>query len=220
MKKMFLFFFGFLLVISIFVTSASERSDYSRSTSNTNNNSSDKENGNKIQNELSISTQNYEEDSQIKIRTQLRQGTYLNEEGKEVEIQTGNKTRLKVKNIEANSSLNITPEEIGNKTRLRAQLSNGRNAEIKVMPDTASETALARLRIKYCNESNNCSIELKEVGNQNQTKVAYEIRAEKEVKVLGIFRARMKVQSQIDAENGEVVKEKKPWWAFLSVDNQ
>ena len=31
------------------------------------------------------------------------------------------------------------------------------------MPNTASETALNRLKLKNCNEENNCNIELKEV---------------------------------------------------------
>jgi len=33
---------------------------------------------------------------------------------------------------------------------------------IKIMPDVASEAALSRLRLRVCNETNNCTIELKD----------------------------------------------------------
>jgi hypothetical protein len=96
------------------------------------------------------------------------------------------------------------------------ELSNGINAYVKVMPEVASETALERLRLKVCNESNNCTIELKEVGYGNQTKLAYELKAQKESKVFFMFKKKMQVEAQVDAESGEVIREHKPWWAFLA----
>jgi len=114
--------------------------------------------------------------------------------------------------------LNMTQETIQNRTRFNVQLSNGRNAEIKIMPSTASETALARLRLKVCNESNNCTIQLKEVGSGNETRAAYEVQLERHSRILGIFAKKMQVQTQVDAENGEVVQTKKPWWAFLATE--
>jgi len=75
---------------------------------------------------------------------------------------------------------------------------------------------LNRLRLKVCSQENNCSIELKEVGSGDGAKLAYELRAEKQVKVFGLFKARMQERAQVDAENGEVVQVKKPWWSFLA----
>jgi hypothetical protein len=92
--------------------------------------------------------------------------------------------------------------------------------EVKIMPDTASERALERLRLNVCSEENNCSIELKEVGNGNQTKAAYEVKVEKQARVLGLFKTKMQVQAQVDAENGEVIQTKKPWWAFLASESE
>lgn len=86
-------------------------------------------------------------------------------------------------------------------------LSNGRKAEIKIMPETASERAIERLG------QLNFSVVLKEVGN-NQT--AYELTAEKEGKMLGVFKIKGNVSVEVDAETGEVLKMKKPWWAFLA----
>lgn len=106
----------------------------------------------------------------------------------------------------------------GENGKLKAMLSNGRNAEIKVMPSTASERALERLRLKVCNES--CSIELKEVGEGNNSKIAYEFKAEKRAKVFGIFGTNMEVETQIDAETGEVIKTRRPWWSFISSEEE
>ena len=75
------------------------------------------------------------------------------------------------------------------------------------MPETASERAVERLG------ELNFTVELKEVG-ANRT--AYEIRGEKQGKFLGLFKIRANVSVEVDAENGEVVKTKKPWWAFLA----
>ena len=85
-------------------------------------------------------------------------------------------------------------------------LSNGRNAEIKIMPETASERAVERLG------ELNFTIQLKEVGND---KVAYELTGNKEGRFLGIFKIIARVQAQIDAETGDV-KIIKPWLAFLA----
>jgi hypothetical protein len=150
-------------------------------------------------------------------REQIRDGNY-SIDGKELRIEKRDemRTRLEAKNISAETKLEL---QEGNSTlgkSLRAILSNGKFADIKIMPDVASETALQRLRIRNCNESNNCSIELKEVGQGNMTRAAYEVRVEKQSKILGLFRAQMQVQSQIDAENGNVIAEKKPWWSFLA----
>ena len=100
--------------------------------------------------------------------------------------------------------------------KLKATMSNGQNAEIKIMPDTASERAIERLQIKSKNQ--NFSIELKEVGTGNQTRMAYEVQTRKEARVFGIFKTEMDVEAQVDAETGEVIKSKKPWWAFIAAE--
>ena len=152
------------------------------------------------------------------IGAKIRAGDYVGEGGQQMMIQqqSNNKIQLKVNGISANCGLNLTQKQIQNKTKLETKLSNGRNAEIKVMPDIASETALARLRLRVCSEENECQIELKEVGQGNQTKAAYEVRIQKQAKFLGMFQTRMNVQAQVDAETGEIIRTKKPWWAFLA----
>ncbi|MEM3405712.1 MAG: hypothetical protein QW117_01925 [Candidatus Pacearchaeota archaeon] len=145
-------------------------------------------------------------------------------EGKKVQIlekeQDRTRLRIRVGNISAEcvNECNITQEQDKeqNRTRLRVMLSNGKNAEIKIMPDVASEVALERLRLKVCSEDNNCSIVLKEVGKGNETKLAYEMQMERHVRILGLFKTKSKVKAQVDAENGKIIEVKKPWWSFLS----
>ena len=116
--------------------------------------------------------------------------------------------------------MEMTQEQILAKTKLKVKLSNGINSEVKIMPDTASEKALERLKIKVCSEENNCTIELKEVGQGEQVRAAYEVQVQKQAKFLGLFKTKMQVQAQIDAENGEVIRIKKPWWAFLASESE
>jgi inner membrane protein involved in colicin E2 resistance len=103
-----------------------------------------------------------------------------------------------------------------NGENIQVDLSNGEKANVKVMPITASETAIQKLSLKNCVAEEGCSIELKEVGKGNNIKAMYELKNEEKVKVLGIFKANKKVSAQIDPETGEVVATKKPWWSFLA----
>jgi hypothetical protein len=118
-------------------------------------------------------------------------------------------------NVSVRTKLNLTKVE-NNGSRLEVKLSNGRNAEIKIMPVRASEIALAILKLKFCNETNNCTIELKEVGNRT----VYNLHAQKNVKVFGLFRAKMNVETNVDAENGKVISEIKPWWGKFAREAQ
>ncbi len=119
-------------------------------------------------------------------------------------------------NINAKTGLNLTSDDINGSlgSMLRARLSNGRFADIKVLPDTASAVALARMQAK-CKERN-CTVELKEVGIGNKTRAAYVIETEKGSRFLFVFKHKMKVAAEVDAETGEITKIRKPWWAFLA----
>lgn len=156
------------------------------------------------------------------------------EEGKEVRLQIMEQNReqarevrleriqsrvqLKTGNYSVNCSSECEFNESEEGFRIIEKLSNGRNAEIKIMPDTASERALERLRLKVCNEDNNCTIQLKEVSNKGgeNASLVYELNRERKAKVFGFINSKMDVGAEVDAETGEVVKVRKPWWAFLA----
>lgn len=130
--------------------------------------------------------------------------------------------RLRIRDITVRTILNLS-EEDDNLTMgriLRAQLSNGKFALVKIMPDTASEKALQRLRIRACNETNNCAIQLREVGEGNQTRAVYEMNAEKRFRLLGLFERKAGVRTQIDSETGNAILERKPWWAFIASERE
>lgn len=91
-------------------------------------------------------------------------------------------------------------------------LSNGRKAEIKIMPETASRKAIERLGELGFN------ITLKEIGTGNNSRAAYHLEGKKEVKILGFIRAEEKIEMDIDAETGETLSIKRPWWSFLAAD--
>jgi len=156
------------------------------------------------------------------IKAQITSKNYTNNAGQKIQIQkqSENQIQLKVKNVTANTSLNITANETRNRTRFHVRLSNGRNAEIKIMPDTASKKALERLRLKVCNESNNCTLQLKEIRQKNQTRIAYEMQVEQQARIFGIFKTKMQVQAQVDAEDGEIIQIKRPWWSFLATKSE
>lgn len=154
--------------------------------------------------------------------SKIKSGEYTGEKGQQIRIQEkeNNRVQLRAGNYSADCDCNMTQEKIQNKTRFHVALSNGKNAEIKVMPDTASETALNRLRLKVCSEENNCTIELKEVGKGEDVQLAYELKVQKQSKVFGLFKTQMQVQAQVNSENGEVINVDKPWWAFLASESE
>ncbi len=136
-------------------------------------------------------------------------------EGKNIIIninESGKKEIIKGK-IKARTDVNLTIER--NETLgeiLKAILSNGRFANIRIMPDIATLAALERLKAK-CKE-NICKVELKEVGGEKK-KLIYELETEKDGRLLFIFKMKMKVRAEIDPETGEVIKVIKPWWRIL-----
>ena len=123
---------------------------------------------------------------------------------------SGNIITITVDGKEADTNLTIESEaDDNNKTKIKAVLSDKTKKEIKIMPDTASETAIAKLgELGF-------TIELKEVGKGENTQVVYELKGNKQGKFLGIFKIIAKVQAQVDAEDGKV-KVIKPWWSFLA----
>ena len=150
--------------------------------------------------------------------TSVKSVNFTTGSGKSLQLQekSANNYQLKAGNSIAETRLEL----VQNKSQLRVKLSNGKNAELKILPDVASKTAMTQLKMKVCSAEQNCTIELKEVGSGNTSKVAYEVQAQKQAKILGLFKTKMQVQAQIDAETGEVINFKKPWWAFLASESQ
>jgi hypothetical protein len=120
---------------------------------------------------------------------------------------------IQTKGVNATTSVVITRNESG----VFANIS-GEERQIKYMPDEASEKALKRLKMKACNSDVNCSIDLKEFGQEGKDmkKPFYDLRAKRESRLFGLFKKKMQVRAQVDAETGELIMIKKPWWAFMA----
>lgn len=149
---------------------------------------------------------------------ELKAGEYNGSLGQLLRVRelAQNLRELRVNNVSAITDLNITAEtDADGKTRFRTRLRNNTEMEIKIMPDSAAERALERLRLKVCSEENNCTIQLKDVGN-GEERIRYEVQIERHSRILGIFQKKMQVQAQVNAENGEVINVGKPWWAFIA----
>jgi len=141
------------------------------------------------------------------------------EDGKTMTIEAGRSGNIITITVEkngnrseCNTSLEMEQERDRekNETRLYTYLSNGRKAEVKIMPDAASEKAIERLG------ELNFTVELKEIGKGEEVQLAYELKAGKEGKILGLFRKQAQLGIEVSAENGEVIRVRRPWWAFLA----
>lgn len=114
----------------------------------------------------------------------------------------------------AKTGLDLSAEVVYDKVVLRGHLSNGKWALVKYLPDEVSEKALEKMNAK-CDDTG-CIVELKEVGKKDNSKLTYEVTASKDSKLFGLFKKKMTVTAQVDAESGDVVSVDKPWWAFLA----
>jgi len=84
--------------------------------------------------------------------------------------------------------------------------------EIKILPAAATTRAVEALSAT----PEEIKIELKEsaISTAVATPV-YEAVKVREVKILGLFRAKLAERVEIDAETGEASAVKRPWWRFL-----
>lgn len=152
-------------------------------------------------------------------KEELKAGEYNGSLGQLLQVRelAQNLRELRVNGVTAETELNITAEtDEKGETNFTVKLNNGRKAQIKIMPDTAAEIALERLRLKVCSTENNCTIQLKDVGNGSKEDISYELQIERHSRILGIFQKKMQVSTEVDAETGEVSNVKKPWWAFIA----
>jgi len=141
--------------------------------------------------------------------------TCWTEDGKIINITAGDSGKvitIIIDKIEVNTTLELETSTENNKTKLILNLPDGRNITLKVLPDRAVE------RVKEKLGEMNYTIELKEVTitKGNETRVVYYIVGEKHGRFLGLFKIRGKIITDVDAETGDVILIKKPWWGFLA----
>ncbi|MDD3263846.1 MAG: hypothetical protein PHT94_03040 [Candidatus Nanoarchaeia archaeon] len=127
-----------------------------------------------------------------------------------------NRNQLRMNNFSLETDLDVELEESMGETKVMLQLNNGRKAEIKIMPQTASQVALNRLKINAERFNQSMEIILKEVGNGNESRAVYNMKLDQEAKLFGFIKTKMNVEVDVDAQSSEIVSVKNPWWAFLA----
>ena len=84
---------------------------------------------------------------------------------------------------------------------------NNETKRLRLMPDQIKDKIKEKIKSKIHNES----IELDEDGN-------YQVQAQKDAKLFGLFKIKEKVKWEYNSETGELTKTKTSWWGFLAKD--
>lgn len=133
---------------------------------------------------------------------------------KENEIKIVDRQILISNSFKAGSKLNLSVKEEANRSKIGTYLSNGAFVEVKYLPDQASVIALKKVNKKL--EGLQSEIELKEVIIEEKSRLIYEVNANKNISILGLFKGNLKVNAYVDAETGEIIKLEQPWWIALT----
>lgn len=165
------------------------------------------ENGRKVKIEKKVEI----DGNKVKIKiVKIVVDEFGNEKKIEIEIERENGRRTVRVDGEDELETELEIEQGENDSELRAVLSNGERARLRLLPDEARERILERL--KALNIEN---MTLEEITDRNVPKVVYNIKTNKQGKFLGVFKLAMKVEGRVDPETGEILDINKPWWAIL-----
>lgn len=127
----------------------------------------------------------------------------LDDGGREMTIysKSGN-IIVQVKNINATTQVTLYHY---NKTTYG--IFKGNKTKEIILPDKVKEKVREKIKTRIENQD----ITLDENG-------FYQVQGQKRARFFFLFSVREKVKLQLDAENGEVVKIRNPWWGFLAKD--
>jgi hypothetical protein len=126
---------------------------------------------------------------------------------REMTIQAGNSgnTIVQVKGIQAQTKVQLykTDEKLygvftGNQTRRI------------LSPEQVEEKVREKLQLRNCSCEN---MTLNEDGT-------YEVQAQKQSRLFGIFKVREKLRLKYNAGNGDLIRDQTSWWGFLAADEK
>ena len=102
--------------------------------------------------------------------------------------------------------MNVLEETVNIPTPSITDASNTQTEGDKLRDDKVSDKDAVRI------ESN----ENERVEANMEEKSIYKVTDKKEVKLFGIFKKKMTIESEVNGATGEVLKVKKPWWSFIA----
>lgn len=130
-------------------------------------------------------------------------------------IDEGRALRVEFRGELLNFSNRFNGSFIGQRFKMR----NGEDFEINVDPSEVMDRAMSRVKLRMCDESNDCSMNLREFIRDKISRVAYSVNAQQPGKLFGFIKTNMNVQVDVDAGNGDVINVKTPWWSFMFSGN-
>ena len=156
-------------------------------------------------NKTRLTNENGEDIKQISVSVNSSKGqTTLNIERVQSQLQ------FSEENNGVNVTLQNSMELILQNGKVYANMTlNGTGKEITVMPSQA---------ISAVNATNQSVWNMTLISENNEFK--YEIQEEKMVRLFGLFSVNMSVSSRVNAETGSVEAVNKPWWSFLTVEEE
>jgi len=123
---------------------------------------------------------------------------------REMTVYAGKSGNIIVQVKGVNMSTNVTLYHHNNKT-----YGNFSNESVEIfLPDQIQEKIRDRIRQRTCECEN---IELRGDG-------VYQVQTKKKARLFWIFPVRERVEVELNAENGEILRFRNPWWGFLAND--
>ena len=118
---------------------------------------------------------------------------------------------------QGNQRIIATQNQLKTNYQNRYQLSTGEYIGVEITKEKAK--VQIRLRVSYELGIKNCSCENMQVveieKELNQKRIAYQVNEEHEGRLLWIFVKRVKVQTNLDIETGELISMKTPWYIWM-----
>lgn len=240
MKKVFAVFVFTLLLLSFMsfgIINAQDDSDNSGSGSDSDNSGSSSEgdsdddeednsgSSSDDEDEIEIEIENEDESDddsdrefdRTRVRVRERDGEIEREIEREFIDENGNRVRIerriKIKDGETEIKTRLRIE--GEGSNLTVVDANGEVHRIRVTPERLRMLALKRL-----NATNVTEFSLDEVDDRNVPRVVYKVNSEHNGKFLGVLKMKMRSETQVDPETGEVLEFNVPWWAIFVGDKE
>jgi hypothetical protein len=117
-----------------------------------------------------------------------------------------------------NGAMNMTQEGVNVRVRNMEMIMENNSMYLNIS-NRAVEISVVPLQAMIAAKIQNQSRTSAELIIEGETP-KYQIQEQKTVRILGLFQASMNVDSKVNALNGTLESQAKPWWSFLAVETE